>query len=272
MSNKIRSIHLHSYLLSNFIAYELRLNSATLHMGDIIVTSNMATDWLQIAASVEKVEINMCKHDDSLAYCGTAFNLQDERSKVVASLATALTSFNFIWSAFEILCKCLPIPPLSKGLKAGRPSFVDQAQYYILQEFSSKTNHNVLFYEETLKALITKVEKLTDHNLEKTFETNPYTSKSGVGIQIVRAIRNLFAHGAVNPPLPEDHSVDVFIDSQVIELSSRIVLLTIQMLLLSSCFVPYNSEIGFLEEDYPFYEGTDWSYLYVLPANEQLIS
>jgi hypothetical protein len=241
-------------------------------MKDVIVTSDMVADWLQIAASVVKVEVDMCNFDDSLAYCGTAYYFQKERGEVLASLSTALTTFSFIWNAFEILCKCIAIPPMPKNLKNGKPSFVDHAQYFILQEFESKTNHNILFYENLLKDLIFKIEKPTDHELGHTFKENSYTSNSGIGIQIVRAIRNLFAHGAVVPPLPEDHSFDVCFDSEIIELSSRIVLLTIQMLLLSKYFVPYNPKFTFIKEDYPFYKGVDWEYLYVLHANSNILS
>jgi hypothetical protein len=262
---KIRSVREHSYLLSNFIAYELQNEADTTHIKDSTVSTDMAADWLQMAAAVNKVDIDLCYHDDSLAYCGTAYHFQNDRSKVVSSLSKQLTIFNFIWNAFEILSKCLSIPRLPKTLKE-RPSFVDNVQYFISNKFSSKSAVTVEFYEETLEKLTAKINSISMHNFDYALKQNNFTCRSGKGIQIVRAIRNLFAHGAVSMPLPEDHSFDTFVDSEVIELSSRIVLFTIQLMLLGYKFVSYSKTIDLLEGDHPFYEGTSWEYLYILPV------
>ena len=261
----MRSIRHHSYLLSNFIHNELHLDASKTHLKDIIPTSDMAADWLEMASAVKSVSVDLNYYDDT-SYCGTAYNFQKERSDVIASVSTALSTFQYIWSAFELLCKCLEINQLPKNLKSGRPSFVDNAQFYIKQRFDSKFINNIIFYSETLDQLRSETSQLSFHDLTALYEMNAYTNQLGVGIQVVRSIRNLFAHGAIHAPHSEDYTWDKYIDEKIIDLSGRIVLFTIQALLLSYNFVPYKSDYEFIDIDYPFWDGIDWENLYVLVA------
>ena len=95
---------------------------------------------------------------------------------------------------------------------------------------------------------------------------NAYTRQIVLDIQVVRPILNFFAHGAIHAPHSENHTWDKYIDGKIIDLSSRIVLFTIQALLLSYNFVPYKCDYEFIDIDYPFWDGIDWENLYVLAA------
>jgi hypothetical protein len=67
-------------------------------------------------------------------------------------------------------------------------------------------------------------------------------NRSSVGITIVNRIKNYFAHCAYQFPLGSDPTGQASIDPEVIDLSSRIVLFTIQMLM-----IPYfetNSDLS----------------------------
>ncbi len=261
----MRSIKKHSYLLSCFIHNELDLNSSKAHLKDITPTSDMVADWIEMASAVKSVSVDFNYYDDT-SYCGTAYDFQKERSDVIASVSMALTTFQYIWNAFELLCKCLEINKLPNKLKDGRPSFVDNAQFYIKQRFNSKFINKIVGYSDTLDQLRLKISELSFHNLAPFFEVNAYTNQIGIGIQVIRPIRNLFAHGAIHAPQSENHSWDKFIDGKIIDLSSRIVLLTIQVMILSYSFIPYKSDYEFIDLDYPFWDGADWENLYVFTA------
>lgn len=261
----MRSIRRHSYLLSCFIRNEVPLSASKVHLKDITPTSDMVADWLEMASAVRDVSVDFNYYDDT-SYCGTAYDFQKERSGVIATVSTALTTFQYIWNAFELFSKCLEISNLPNGLKDGRPSFVDNVQFFIKERFDSQFINKMIFYSDTVDQLRSETSELSFHDFTDFFEMNAYTNQIGIGIQVVRQIRNLFAHGAIHAPQSENHSWDKYIDGKVIDLSSRIVLLTIQALILSYSFVPYSSEYEFIDLDYPFWDGVDWENLYVLTA------
>ena len=225
----------------------------------------MVADWLEMASAVRNVSVDFNYYDDT-SYCGTAYDFQKERSGVIATVSTALTTFQYIWNAFELFCKCLEMNKLPNGLKDGRPSFVDNAQLFIKERFDSQFINKMICYSDTLDQLRSETSELSFHDFTAFFEMNAYTNQIGIGIQVIRQIRNLFAHGAIHAPQSKNHTWDKYIDGKVIDLSSRIVLITIQALILSYSFVPYNSEYEFIDLDYPFWDGVDWENLYVLAA------
>lgn len=186
-----------------FIHSELQLSSPRTHLKDIVPTSDMVADWLEMASAVKEVSIDLNHYDDT-SYCGTAYNFQKQRSEVLSSISTALSTFQYIWCSFELLCKCLPIDLLPKGFKNGRASFVDSAQYYIKQRFDPKLDNTIIFYRETIDYLRSETSKLSYHDLTHLFQENDYTRQLGIGIQVVKSIRNIFAHGATHVPHSEE--------------------------------------------------------------------
>lgn len=225
----------------------------------------MVADWLDLASAIKNVSVDFNYYDDT-NYCGTAYDYNKFKSIKLSSISTSLSTFQYIWFAFELLCKCLPIKPLPKKLKNGRVSFVDCAQFYIKNNFDERSSDRIFFYTETLRNLHIEVKKLSHHNLGDLFYENYYTSQSGIGIQVVRSIRNIFAHGATFVQEHEDYTFDQHLDESIIDISSRIVLFTIQALLLSYSFVSYQENYEFVDLDYPFGDGVEWENLYALSA------
>ena len=268
MRVKLRSIKLQSYLLSNFIEYELDFNHPKSKQNIMVLTPSMVADWLSLASSIINVDVDMGSFDDSILFCGTAYDFVKERSEVVEKLSTSLTIFNSIWNAFECLCKGIDIPSLPKKLKKGQISFVDNVVYLIYNEFDSKKNCELQFLKEITHKLFSKIQEIIGFKPNNLTWKNAYTSESGVGIQIVRSIRNSFAHGSVSLPLPEDYSDAKYFNSEIIDLSSRIVLFTIQLVLLSKDFIKYDDQYNYLDQNHPFYEGTDWRYLYSIHVEQ----
>src|SRR5690554_814996 len=64
---------------------------------------NNITDWLNMAAGVERVNIITERYDSSIYMCGTALDYSNEKSKLWSNLCADLVTFNFIWGSVEAL-------------------------------------------------------------------------------------------------------------------------------------------------------------------------
>lgn len=183
------------------------------------------SNWLQMASSIDKVDLITEKFDSSIGFCSGAVFYEEQRSILLSNLAKELTVFNFIWGAFESLVEYLV--PLVDGcnLKYGKVS----CAIYILRK---KRTPVISGYDEKLNKLF---------NLYKSVITSDVSSDhvtfKGKGIYIVYKIRNKLAHGSYQfPSLPEEYSGERIQDMELIKISSSIVLLTIQMLLYAYFF------------------------------------
>lgn len=195
-----------------------------------------ASDWLLIAAGVEKVEINTSRFDESVMYCGGAWEYEAKRSELLTQMGTRLTSFNFIWGGFETVIKLINPPYVPRNIKKRR-TVIDDAVFYLKNKY--EPTPPISQYDETVAQLRLLLRVHPNyHGLEKEFRIHSFIGISGLGAHIVRIIRNDFAHGSATLPKPNEWSSKNLIDSElshleVIEVSSRILLLTIQMLLLA---------------------------------------
>ena len=79
---------------------------------------------------------------------------------------------------------------------------------------------------------------------------------AGLGLYVVYELRNSFAHGSIEFPEPDEENKALSYHSEMIRESSRIILLTIQMLLIahsesSEEEIEYEWPGGFVDEPYP---------------------
>jgi len=98
----------------------------------------------------------------------------------------------------------------------------------------------IAFYDEQLYRLLMLIQSnLTYRELKEEFKLQPFVDRTGLGAHIVRILRNDLAHGSAIMPMPDDwesgetgllESEKVHLE--LIDTSSRLLLLTIQMLLL----------------------------------------
>lgn len=259
--NHLIPLSKHCYRLSCLLA-SLSGDEIKYEPENEVASWELASDWLKIASGVIKVEVDTTKHDFSLSYCGNAWDYEEKRSQLLSELATKLTTFNFIWGAIETVIKVISPKgfdySLGKKLKR-KGDFVDRGVYYLRTQY----NQTPILedYSQTLAEFRLMIEKSNFKNLQNCFHLDEMTSISGLAFHIIRMIRNSFAHGSTLFPDPEDWgeknnnlSEEEKVHTEIIELSSRLLLFTIQMLILAyykdqnlSVFV-YGLDFGISDE------------------------
>lgn len=190
-----------------------------------------AIDWLTIASGIESVNVRTAKHDESVLYCSGAFEFEEKRSQLLSQLATRLTIFNFVWGSFESVVKVF--------LDRKNGSIVEQTIRFLKQNYGSEPS--LAFYNDYLCDLC----KYIGYNgyyseYQKEFKFQNFADLPGLGLHIVRKIRNDLAHGSAVMPLPEDwgEKSAKLLPSEhrhldLVDICIRILLFTIQMFLLA---------------------------------------
>ena len=198
-----------------------------------------ARDWLTIGSGVESVKVRTAKHDT--LYCRGDFEFEEKRSLLLSQLTTKLTIFNFVWGSFESVVKVFWLPDLPKHLKRGRGSIVDKTIWCLGKCYGSEPS--LAFYKDHLCNLCKYIGYNESHKYYseylKAFKLQNLSILPGLGLHIVRKIRNDLAHGSAVMPIPDDwgeqaaglsHSEERHL--YLIDTCTRILLLTIQMFLL----------------------------------------
>lgn len=198
--------------------------------GDIDSGFFHAAEWLEFAAGVCTVEVLTARFDSCLMYCGNAVDYEDARSELFSRIATELTIFQFTWSAFETLSKSINPPSIPKTQRfRGADALCQRVIFYL------KQTPPVDGYESVINHLKKSVPSSCAHPGFDQEALPLFMGRSGIGINFVREVRNEFAHGAARLPEPDD-SGDRWCGKksrfpEQIRICSRVVLLTIQMLL-----------------------------------------
>jgi len=197
---------------------------------------SLASDWLNLGSSIESINIITESYDESIMFCGPSIEYENAKSKVLEKFTKELSVFNFFWGAFETIIKIINPPKVPNNLKKRRNT-IDDCILFL------KNDYPIIKFPATYNELLTDLKKLIlkdpqhqDININKVFN-NLYSDNSGQALLLIRIIRNDFAHGTHSLPEPDDWSyADKFTvtDSiKKINLSSRLVLITIQMCLIS---------------------------------------
>ncbi|WP_456272635.1 hypothetical protein [Bacillus sp. AK031] len=182
------------------------------------------SEWLQMASGVRSVEIDTQYYNTSNLFCGVAMDYEDSRSKLWSDFCVELTTFNFLWGSLESLIE--EITPATET--DSKPSF---GKIFLKENYKGSPINKYICELDYLKKLVSysnfaSMDKILNKRVIRT-------KNSGTGLHIVSKLRNLFAHGAVSLPHPDEFEDQVKINLSVIRHSSRIVLLTIQMLLIA---------------------------------------
>jgi hypothetical protein len=192
-----------------------------------------AAEWLDVAAGVCNVEVVTSRFDGCTMYCEPMLEHENARSELITSLVTQLTVFLFIWGAYETVTDIIDPPSIPPRLRMkGANSAVDRTIFFLKEETPLQAYLDVL---KKLKELLH--ERLEYLEFLRLGALPPHMGTSGIGIDFVRKVRNKFAHGAAFLPMPDDWADNSLEkgshDPVLIAISSRVVLFTIQMLLLT---------------------------------------
>lgn len=188
-------------------------------------------DWLLLASGIDKIEFDVAKYDSCLGYCEMADEYTFKKEKLTEEFVRNLAIFQFIWGSFEALMSELNLPEVP--LKRGRTK-VDSPCHYI--KCNEKNEFKKLGYEhvfDQFKKTATKFFKPSD--FQSYFSCKKHVSNYSQGLYVIYKIRNHFAHGGdglTRFPEPDRHDDGINYEANLMALSSRIVLLTIQMIIL----------------------------------------
>lgn len=182
------------------------------------------TEWLQIASGLARIDFNSARYDESLFMCGRAAEYEEARTAILAPLILEMARFSFIWGALESLLDILKLPKFKRS-----QSDVDAACDYLKREYEPLPFP--VLYLDLLADLRYRFVNSGEYGaLGAEFNLQEHIGRSGVGLHIVRKIRNRLAHGAFAFPAPEGWGGEKGIDEEVLTTCSRLVLLSLQML------------------------------------------
>lgn len=238
----------HCWRLSLVLAELWQHNPVTLEEGSESWEFGDAAAWLNMAAGVSKVEVDTARYDDPVMLCGTAAGYEDARSELYSRLAAELTVFMFVWGAFETVARIVGPPSIPPDQRTnGANGLVDRVLFQ-LRDFAQFDEYNQVLQE--LSLLVSRDPNYT--RLARQEPMPPHIGASGAGLDLVRRVRNRFAHGSSNLPMPDStergwcgKTSDV---PCLISISSRMVLLTMQMLL-ASYYAQHHFKLHVLEDE-----------------------
>jgi hypothetical protein len=250
----------HSYLLSQ-VASHLDLQTTR---DELKYTCQELSEWLEIAASIESVRLNTGRYDPSFRMCSQAREYAVERSDFLSEWVERFSVFNFVWGGLEIATKIV----VPTSWKAGQ-STPDRAASYLDREFGVRSP--IYRYREVLGELRSSVRilwktssefisfddperKRPEHSRFKSiyeeFGRYELDKLSGLGVRVVKCLRNQLAHGDTSIPKLSDYrsgkeKLQEIEDARrrTIDLCTRILLLSIQMMLISAINDSSNSRV-----------------------------
>ena len=186
--------------------------------------------WFQIASGIMEVKYVSDLHDGSMFQCNPTIEYEQAKSDFHSRLIRELTIFNFIWGGFESYCDSYPFTPCPSEKRRGS---VNAVNHFLKSTFLDKYPVVQFYYEviEHFKKILYKNPWHGKSN--ELFSSDTCTSEKISGLKAVYKIRNSFAHGALKISEPDGWSDVKPFDIGIINTSSRILLMTMQMLLFS---------------------------------------
>ncbi|MEZ8609949.1 hypothetical protein AB6D06_22525 [Vibrio sp. 10N.239.311.G01] len=209
--------------IENHIATLSKILFATSDVGGWVPTMQ----WLNMAASIESINIDTIKHNDSFGWCSPSDDYDIARDAVLKEFTFNLTIFNFVWGALESCIDIIKVPKHPNKQLRGK---ITNTCYYIGQiELSSSIPELIkqtTYFSELAEQCYgydrvnKRINRLNDFGI------------SGVGLNAVYELRNKFAHGSLDFPEPGQNNEPDCIENNLVICATRIVLLSMQVILL----------------------------------------
>lgn len=205
------------------------LSKTFIRMNDWIGYDDVS-DWLRIAAGIKSVDFDDTDYNDLLGYCGDADNYDSAREHLLQKHVTNLSVFTYVWGALECFIEHIYPDKSPERKEFGK---VGAACFYITNFFSPELTP--IGYDTELSKLKNIVDNHSEFSeIAKRFLNLPnHINHQSTGLHAIYKLRNLFVHGKLTFPFPDSNTDDLKsnFDLHIIEISTRIVLLSLQMLL-----------------------------------------
>jgi hypothetical protein len=218
-------------------------------------------EWLEIAASVTKVDVDILQHDESIFMCSGAARYQGAREELLIDFVTQLSIFSFIWGGLE---SCLDTLKLPRPREFPRTGKIHNACVYLTSGFSERSV--VSPYAAELAAFRSAVQNCIGYEeVERRLRAHKHLGLPGVGLYAVYKLRNNLAHGSLSFPSPDSEHQPISDHTKMVIHASRLVLLSLQMLFLAH----YRHDDRTVEHAWSFSDGFRGEYEEV-PVTELL--
>lgn len=206
-------------------------------------------EWLVLAGSITSVQIDTTQHDANFGYCSAADRFDLARQELLRKFAGGLTIFMFVWGALEAAIDVIKPPKAPRGLPGGK---IANTCRHLAKRFEFRPVIPEL-RTETLEFLEAANSCPGYEKVKLPSATLKHSGVAGAGLQSVYKVRNLFAHGALSFPMPDEDHRPVSGHAAMVFHATRVVLLSIQMLALahtdeSDDLIPWDSEDGESDE------------------------
>lgn len=199
---------------------------------------NNLSQWLHIANGIKGLDYDGINYDDSFFMCRPAYEYEAERQKLYHRLVKEISVFSYVYSGLEGIISNLKLPECSS--QKGK---INSAAFFLKNSFN-KWSLPIPNYDKVVslceKMFQTSIDK--DYRLSK--ELNNCVSIHGLGLRVLYKVRNRIMHGDFFFPEPLDHSFTLPLQPEIINLCSRLVLMSIQMLFLAYRQGSYLDELG----------------------------
>jgi hypothetical protein len=184
--------------------------------------------WLHLAASIKDIELDLGHIGfGPKGVIDLSQPLFQNAAEKNADIVRSLVIFSLIWYTFEKMHTDYFFTPETKIAASIDAHLASDYQPY----------KNVIHYNSIVQELKQRIHQSEILNARSILHHVTQEDHSVVGIKLVEKIRDAFAHCAYQFPLGSDPTGPLAIDPLIIDLSSRIVLLTMQMIM-----IPYFEE------------------------------
>jgi hypothetical protein len=221
---KLIDINQHCFDLSKFF-FQQSIS------GIDILTSKNISYWLHLASGVERVMFSVESLDHTNGIVEDLYRpLYEEESKHISQVINATTRFNHVWAGLELLMDSISKTEGSRDDNRLAAFCRRLKEYYEPQKNLILHNYQI----RDLKKYFRKISLFEKKQLTgKIFKVEEKIGRSAKGIYLVNKIKPYFAYGSFQVPVATRGFGEKPIDPRVVTISSRIVLLSIQMFLLT---------------------------------------
>jgi hypothetical protein len=200
------------------------------------LTWERSIEWLNLGLSIQATNVITGYHDDTLLYCGSAMEYEIKKSEILSEIVTDISIFNFLWGSFESLCKSINLEKVPNSIKKRR-NFVDDTLFYLKQDYPLiPLPHQYIEQLKELESIVSKSPESKSINFKNLYNSK-LLNNTGKALTLIRLIRNDFAHGSYTLPMHDDWNIfgnyKISDHIQKIRLSSSLLLITIQMILIT---------------------------------------
>lgn len=194
-------------------------------VGDAWTRMQGAAEWLQVSSGIMAVQFSAGRHDPSLYLCEPAVDYHDGKDKTLEEMVLQLSRFALVWGALETYLEDHDYESWTCPKEVGGGK-IRRACWFLKQRYEPR--QLISPYRRELRLFLHDVICIGKRALRP--EYSDILGRSGLGLAIVYKIRNEFAHGSLRMPEPDDNHKPQYFESTVIERATRLVLLSLQML------------------------------------------